>query len=374
MLQALLWEFGNWPEIERYYRALLQLYKLAASETSGTSAALKHSYELLNTTDIDEIRQRMAAHETVAAPRLEEAHQDVGRAFERMEAQATPWKNYLPAFRWNGAANQFHQWLFGSENARGGLASGDLGQSYRTQRPVTNQLGEAIGITMQLTLIALLLAFLIAIPLGVFSAAHKDQPLDQGISTTLFLLHSLPAFWIGTLLIIFLGGGDFLHWFPPYGLGNIDGLTFWQALQVRISHLTMPIFCLVYPVLAYLSRQARGGVVNALHQPYITTARAKGLPRRSVVWKHGFRNAMLPVITLLGNMLPFAIGGSVIVEVVFSIPGMGKVSLDALYARDYPVVFGAVLVTAVFTMLGYLLADVFYAMADPRVNFRKRAL
>lgn len=370
MLRALLLEYGNWAEVEAYFHALQQLY-MAAPPASKVASL---SYAALHSSDIQKIHTEMDALQALTIPELRGMQAAVAGNFEAVQNNATRWKNYVPALHWHDTGNQFHRWLFGNSGTGGGILRGDLGYSYRTQQPVIQRLTAAIGITLQLTIIALLLAFLMAIPLGVVSAANKDQPLDHGISTSLFVLHGLPSFWIGTLLIIFLGGGDFLDWFPPFGLGQVEGLPFWQALQVRMAHLAMPVFCLVYPILAYISRQSRGGLVNALHRPYITTARAKGLPERTVVWKHGWRNALLPLITLLGNILPFAISGSVIIEVVFSIPGMGKVSLDALYARDYPVVLGAVLLTALFTMLGYLLADILYAVADPRVNYKKRAL
>lgn len=370
MLHTLVWEYGHWGKTQIYFHELKRFYQAAHREQ--IPEARKQGYQLLTANSWESINEKIHRLQQQFYPKLETQQKAVLTAFHNLESRATPWKNYLPALHWHGRSNQFHQWLTGDGKSHSGIIGGDLGQSYRTQRPVTEQLGEAIGVTVQLTLISLLLAFLIAIPLGVISAARQDEPLDTGISASLFVLHGMPAFWIGTLMIIFLGGGDFLDWFPPYGLGNIEGLSFWKALQVRSAHLAMPIFCLVYPILAYLSRQARSGVVNALHQPFITTARAKGMPEHRVVWHHGLRNALLPIITLLGNMLPFAIGGAVIVEVVFSIPGMGKVSLEALYARDYPVVFGAVLITSFFTILGYLVADLLYAVVDPRVRYKKK--
>ena len=236
------------------------------------------------------------------------------------------------------------------------------------------EISEAIGITLLLSLITIFLTYLIAIPLGILSAAKKDSAFDHGISAILFSFYSLPAFWTGTLLIIFLGGGDYLNWFPPYGLGNTEGLSFFEAAGIRIHHLILPIFCMVYPALAFLSRQARGGLTEIQNQDYMRTARAKGLSENKVIWFHGFRNALLPIITLFANVFPYAIAGSLIAEVVFSIPGMGKLSVDALFARNYPLVFSLVFIASFMTLTGYLISDILYALADPRIRFGKKAV
>ncbi len=371
---------GHWPSVEQLYHQLRQL-EAASYQPPSTyfdAQALIDIRQGLNdlyrTDDQEAARQAWVdiSHSIDTARGLaflQAPAQSVELAWTRVEAAAQPWRSYVPALHWHGWDNQYHRWLFGGGGQRG-LLQGYLGRSYRNQRAVTAELGTAIGTTLQLSLIAIVLAYLIAIPLGVFSAARRNSRWDKGIQTSLFVLYSLPAFWIGTLLIVFLGGGDFLNWFPPYGLGNTRGLSGWEAFWVRAHHLVLPIVCLVYPTLAFLSRQARGGMVQSLHEDYIRTARAKGLGESRVIWWHGFRNALLSIITLFANVFPYAIAGSVIVEVVFSIPGMGKMTLDALYARDYPIVYGVVIVTAVLTLIGYWVSDALYSLADPRIRFK----
>jgi ABC-type dipeptide/oligopeptide/nickel transport system permease component len=217
----------------------------------------------------------------------------------------------------------------------------------------------------------LLFAFVLSIPSALFLAVRAGSLLDRSLSSLLFALYSTPAFWLGTLLIVFLGGGDFLNIFPPFGLGDISNMSFFDALIFRFRHLVLPVFCLFYPAYTYLTRQMRGAAIDEIHKPYVRALSARGIPSARIRNKHIFINASLPHITLLGSFVPLIISGSVMIEIIFSLPGMGKTTLDALYARDYPVVFGAVLITSVFTVLGFLLSDILYHLADPRIRVKK---
>ena len=158
--------------------------------------------------------------------------------------------------------------------------------------------------------------------------------------------------------------------FPSVGLGNVPtAAPWWQKIWLAAPHLLLPIFCVAYPSVAYIARQARGGMTNVLGQDYIRTARAKGLSERSVIWKHGFRNALFPLITLLASVLPAAIAGSVAVEVIFNIPGMGWLTFNAISQKDWPIVFTVLMLGSVLTVAGMLLADVLYALVDPRIKY-----
>lgn len=382
-LKTMVKETGHWPSVHQLYQQLQQLEKQSYQppttffDAQALIRVRQQLDELYQSTGFEE--SRLAWNNTTkiidtarGLGYLQLQAKDVELAWSEVESSAAPWRSFVPAIHWYGIDNQYHRWLFGGDGTTG-ILQGHLGNSYRNQQPVMTEISAAIGHTLTLSLIAIVLAYLIAIPLGVFSASRKGSRWDKGIQSTLFLLYSLPVFWIGTLLIVFLGGGDFLEWFPPYGLGNTRGLSSWDAFWVRAHHMVLPIVCLVYPTLAFLSRQARGSMVQSLGEDYIRTARAKGLPEKAVVWRHGLRNALLPVITLFANVFPFAVAGSVIVEVVFSIPGMGKLTLDALYARDYPIVYGVVLLISGMTLLGYWISDALYAWADPRIIWKNRA-
>ncbi len=246
----------------------------------------------------------------------------------------------------------------------------DFGTAYKDQRNVLEIILERLPITLQLAVISVFLVYLIAVPIGVYSATHQRSVSDSIITVVLFILYSLPNFWVATLLIMFLGGGDFLDVFPIYGLvsDNYEQLSIWGKLADRIWHLVLPITCLSYGGLAAISRYGRVGMLEAMRQDYIRTARAKGLSEKAVIFKHAFRNSAIPIVTLLAAVLPAMLGGSIIVESIFSIPGMGQLAFERILARDYPVIMAITTISAVITMVVILLADICYAFIDPRIQ------
>lgn len=362
MLDKLCWKYGNWPQISKYYQQLKKAYLYPSQEP-------------------DEVQDAVLYHLLVASSELERTHWiekldrkrfgPILQAWEKIRSKASPWKNYIPSIHYYGKQNQYHYWLFGNGRERRGLLRGDLGRSFRSHRRVSEILSSAILVTLQISLFALFFAFLLSIPSGLFLADRAGSFPDRSLSSLLFALYSTPAFWLGTLLIVFLGGGDFLHLFPPFGLGDISNMGFFDALLFRIWHLILPVFCLFYPAYTYLTRQMRGSALEEMHKAYVRALKARGIPSSRIRRKHIFINASLPYITLLGSFIPLIISGSVMIEIIFSLPGMGKTTLDALYARDYPVVFGAVLITSFFTVLGFLISDILYHLADPRIQLKK---
>ena len=165
-----------------------------------------------------------------------------------------------------------------------------------------------------------------------------------------------------------------MDWFPTHGLGDIsEDDSFWDIFWMRAYHLVLPVFCMSYASLAFVSRQMRGGMIDVFQQDYIRTARAKGFAEQLVIWKHSFRNALFPIITLVASIFPGLLAGSLVIEVIFSIPGMGKLTIDSIYARDWPVVYTILMFSALMTMIGILVADLLYAWADPRVSFAKKS-
>lgn len=252
------------------------------------------------------------------------------------------------------------------------LVTLDFGNSMKDQRPVLEKIGEALPITLQLNLLSVFLVYLISIPLGVYSATHRNHPLETGITLALFVLYSMPVFWVAMLLILFLGGGDYLDWFPIYGLNSpgAEALPWGAWLLDRLWHMALPLFCLTYGSLAFLARYMRAGMLEALNQDFVRTARAYGFPERVVVWKHAARNALIPIVTLLGGLLPALIGGSVIIETIFSIPGMGRLAFEAVLSRDYPLIMGEVAIASLLTLAGLLISDVLYVVVDPRISLK----
>jgi peptide/nickel transport system permease protein len=258
------------------------------------------------------------------------------------------------------------------------IATLDFGRSYRDNRPVMERIWDPtvriterrLAVTLQLNILSMLLVYLIAIPLGIYSSTHQYSLADKVSTTFLFVLYSMPSFWVATILILFLGGGDYWHLFPITGISSLDAeqLPFFDWLLDRIWHLALPVFCLTYGGLAYVSRQMRAGMLETIRQDYIRTARAKGLSEHAVVFKHALRNSLIPIVTLLGFLLPAMLGGSVIIESIFTIPGMGQLGFDAILSRDYPVVMAIEVIAAFLTLVGLLLSDICYAMVNPTIS------
>lgn len=248
----------------------------------------------------------------------------------------------------------------------------DFGISHVDKIPVLHKVLRRLKYSITLSLTALLLAYIISVPLGVWSAYKQNSWSDRLISLVLFMLYSLPTFFVGTLLLmLFSQGGNYWHVFPTGGFQSLDHqqLTTWAQFKDILWHIMLPIFCLTYAGLAALSRYARSGILDVIRSDYIKTARAKGLPEHLVIVRHAVRNGMIPVLTLLGTMLPIVIGGSVVIEYIFAIDGMGLLMLGAITARDYNTIMCITLISAVLTMLGILLSDISYALVDPRISF-----
>ncbi|KAF0221186.1 MAG: peptide/nickel transport system permease [Geobacteraceae bacterium] len=253
------------------------------------------------------------------------------------------------------------------------MAKLDFGRSFAPDnRPVTDKIKERIPVTLSLNIIALILEFGLAIPIGILAAVHRDTLLDKGITIFVFLGFAVPTFWLALLLMYLFGVK--LSWLPISGLHSLgsEGFSPFRWLWDMAKHLILPISVAAFGSLAGLSRYMRSNMLDVIRQDYIITARAKGLSERTVIYRHALRNALLPVITLLGFSLPGLIGGSVIFETIFAIPGMGQLFYMGVMARDYPLVMGILVIGAFLTLVGNLLADISYALADPRIRHGQR--
>ena len=261
---------------------------------------------------------------------------------------------------------QYGLWL-------GRIARLDFGRSFAPDnRPVIDKIRERIPVTLSLNLIALVIEFGLALPIGILAAVRRNTLLDKGLTVFVFLGFAMPTFWLALLLMYLFGVK--LDWLPISGLHSLgsERLTTGAWLLDLAKHLILPLAVASFGSLAGLSRYMRSTMLEVIGQDYITTARAKGLPERVVILKHALRNALLPVITLLGFSLPGLIGGSVIFETIFAIPGMGQLFFMGVMARDYPLVMGILVIGAGLTLIGNLLADLSYALADPRIRHGER--
>ncbi len=245
----------------------------------------------------------------------------------------------------------------------------DFGFSFSPDgRPVLTKITERLPITILINALSLLLILTVALPIGVASAARQYSLFDKVTTVFVFIGFATPTFWLALLLMILFGVQ--LNWLPISGVQSLDfaRLSFGGQLWDQTRHLILPVLVSAFGGLAGLSRYTRANMLEVIRQDYITTARAKGLSERVVIYKHALRNALLPVITILGLSIPALIGGSVIFESIFAIPGMGQLFYQSVMSRDYPVIMGILVIGAVLTLLGNLIADVSYSLADPRIR------
>ena len=249
-----------------------------------------------------------------------------------------------------------------------GVLTFDLGMSITERRPVLALIGEKLPRTFQLNLIAFLLAAGIGVPIGLWSAMRSGRLSERAAAVGFFLLYSLPSFWVALLLMQFFSVRFRL--FPLFGMISDDYLELSQPAQVldRARHLVLPVITLTYAQLAIFARFSKSALTEVIRQDFITTARAKGVAPGSVLWRHAFRNALIPLITLLGLTIPYLISGSVIVEQIFQWDGIGHLFFESVLRRDYPTVLGLTVISAVVTLLASLAADLMYVAADPRVR------
>jgi peptide/nickel transport system permease protein len=253
---------------------------------------------------------------------------------------------------------QYFYWL------RELVVHGSLGSSFVDQRPVVTKVLEKLPVTIEMIGLALLLTLLIAIPVGIYAGAHRNSRFDNVSSTVGFILYGAPIFWLSIVLIDLFA--MHLHWFPSSGLSSLGHE---NDPVDRLYHLTLPVIVLALGSFVSWMRYQRSSIIEAMGAPYIRTARAKGLSERSVLFHHAFRNALLPIVTLLGLSLPGLVGGAYFVEYIFSIPGVGYLTFTSIFSRDYPTLMAITMLTAVLIVLGNLLADVAYAVVDPRIRY-----
>lgn len=264
---------------------------------------------------------------------------------------------------------------------RFGFKVPDLGESWQRHRPVIDLIGESLPITLLLEFTSLPLIYAIALGTGVRAARSRGELTDIGLGTFLIGLYSLPEIWIGVLMIGFLTNRQIIHLFPSNGLHDItaDSMPFLPSTGAHGFergwlldagwHLVLPILCLSYSSFAFISRLTRGAMLESLGADFVRTARAKGLPERVVVYRHAFRNSLMPLITVASYVLPGILSGAVIIETIFGLPGMGRLSVDAALDTDRELMMALTLIFGLILMFSFLIADIAYAIADPRVSY-----
>ncbi len=279
------------------------------------------------------------------------------------------WKQYLDYLGPFDLSPRGHSWFGGSgEQPWGGLLTGDLGgELLRPGVRVGAQIAQRLKITLPLMFVSLLLGYLVAIPLGVFSATRRGTKSDRAITFATFALYALPVFWAGVLLQSALGRRG-LNWLPVLWPAGADQSSASEIVRAAI----LPILCASYGVAVYVSRQTRASMIEVLGSDWIRALRARGIPEQQIIWRHALRNAAAPLCVHLGQVIPALVGGSVLIETIFDIPGMGTYLHRGLLQREYDVVTGVVLVSALFACIGLFVSDLLHAALDPRVRHGAR--
>lgn len=261
------------------------------------------------------------------------------------------------------------------------IAMPDLGMSFARSRPVSQLIAEALPVTLLLNLIAVPIIYAVAIPSGILAASRQGSLLDVGLGAFYVALWSIPVVWAGVLAVGFLASKDYLGAFPVTGLHSVESEAMgilprvvdgsWERgyLLDTLWHLVLPVACLVYTGFAILSKQTRAAMLENFNADYVRTAKAKGVSRKDVVFRHVFRNSLLPIITMFVSIFPAMLGGSVVIERIFSVPGMGSLIIEAIGLRDRELLLANALIVGLVNMLALLLADILYALADPRISY-----
>jgi len=408
-LERLIDIYGNWNEISKWYISLEHMRDVLKKVVPDSVAYEKLGHEKADNL-LDDARQEIVSllvtfEDVVIASKLNKIEQmsngtkglgehnflgaiakpilDSKNAFELMKKNSSTWKNWIPSLKFYGY-NQYHRWLFGDgsmwtgKNAVDtyGVIRGDFGKSYATKQAVTKTISRAIPWSLLFTIISVFLAYLISIPIGIQSAAKRGSIFDRTSSVVLFMLYSLPVFFMATLLMLTFANPEVFNIFPANGVkpatGYPDGISLWEKFKISLPYLILPLVCYTYTSFAFLSRTMRVSMLEIISQDYIRTAKAKGLSNFLVIYKHGLRNALLPIITVFANIFPAAVSGSVIIEFIFGIPGMGQEIYQAVLTKDYPMIVCVFTLTGFVTLIGYMLSDILYALVDPRISYSKR--
>ena len=393
-LNRLLDKYGNWNEISNYNKACTNFYSKVISSSPDTAGLSEQQKNKL----YDEIVQlKFEAHALKSAftseaidakftlikqiiernnslMTLQASYTNLTASYQSVISNSSVWKNYIPTLNFYGFKNQYHRWLFGDGEFSRGIIRFDFGISYVSKQPVGEIISTKITWSLFFSLCSVFLAYIISIPIGVRSAQKRGGAFDRTSSLIIFMLYSLPGFFVAFLLMLLFANPTILSILPSSGVkpveGYPEGSSFLECARLSLPYIILPLICYTYSSFAFLSRTVRGSMLEVLEQDYIRTARAKGLSDNKVIWKHAFKNSLFPLITIFANIFPVAIGGSVILESIFTIPGMGLELYNAIASQNYPIIIAVMTLTGILTLVGFLVSDILYVLVDPRVRLK----
>ena len=387
-IRTLVNQYGN-PELIMSYvkkiESCISIIKSLPDSSRKQEEILQINFALLQLKEEDNPKtvelafQNIENNLSLITPSVRHHFTELQSEYQKITEDGTTWKNWIPKIQFNGANNQYHLWLFGDigmEVSRGrkGVIRGDFGDSFSDNQPITDKILDKFMYSFVLVIASIFIAYLVSIPLGIYSAYFKDTSGDRITTVSVFMLYSLPSYFVGTLLLYWFANPDNLVWFPSGGVKNPATFNDDWGLFEKFSHqspyFVLPLISYSYSSFAFISRMMRVGMINELNQDYVRTARSKGLSEKKVVFKHVLRNALLPIVTMIANIFPAALGGSVILETIFSIPGLGLEIYNAVVSTDIPMIVAVFSLTGLLTVIGYLVSDILYALVDPRISYK----
>jgi ABC-type dipeptide/oligopeptide/nickel transport system permease component len=376
--EELVWQYGNWATISNYRQAVAHflsdlektpiqpLIRRDRNESERVSRLQNEAAQLPIQSDTTAIQFYLNKLRQIADTSLWQGEvKKVSDAYNALKINPARENLYFPKLSWYGFDNQYHHWLKK-------VLSGDFGDS-KKDMTVAKRLHDPLSITAILGSLTLILSFLIGILLGVYVAMFRHKRRGQWLMRGLFAIYAMPNFWLATLGAMYLAT-------PYYGLQIVEGIglspdipvgaNVWQVLWLSANRLILPIICLAIHPITVIARQMQASVTAVLSQDYIKTAQAKGLSKQQVIWKHAVRNALTPIATLLGSMIPAVVGGAFAIEMIFSIPGMGMTAVEAIQSDDWQVVYAVLLLVSAVILLGNLLTDILYKWLNPRIVYQ----
>jgi peptide/nickel transport system permease protein len=365
--KKLLLATGDWALVQTYFQTLTAFYeKVAQTENGQVSIFWKQQLqEMANTADLSVVKAACQASDEMREPYFEELRKIEGLLI-RLSYQSPSFFSWLPFPRWNGFDNQFHLWF-------SKIIHGDIGISSRDGRSVLDKLKEAIPWTLWVNGLAILLAYMFAMPVGILMAVLPKSRWLRWINNFLLALYALPAFWVGSMLL-------FQATLPEYGF-SFFSISGWSGLQREggflsqpipfLLQLSLPVFCMSYGLAAYLTSYMQSTFSKVLKEPYMLFAKTKGISRTRLYFKHALPNALLPQIVFVAGIIPALITGSVVIEVIFNIPGMGRLFIDSMLSQDFTTVYSFVLLVSVLTAVGLIVSDILLVVTDPRIRLTR---
>jgi peptide/nickel transport system permease protein len=365
--KKLLLKTGDWALVQTYFQELTSFYeKVAKTENGALSIFWKQQLqEMANTSDFSALKSACKVSDEMREPFSVEIRK-IETLLDRLSNQTPSFFAWLPSPAWNGFDNQFHSWFRK-------MIHGDIGISSRDGRPVWDKLEEAIPWTLWVNGLAILLAYMFAMPVGILMAILPKSRWLGWINNFLLALYALPAFWVGSMLL-------FQATLPEYGF-SFFSISGWSNLQREggflgqpvpfLLQLSLPVFCMAYGLAAYLTSYMQSTFSKVLNEPYMLFAKTKGISRMRLYFIHALPNALLPQIVFVAGIVPALITGSVVIEVIFNVPGMGRLFIDSMLSQDFTTVYSFVLLVSVLTAVGLIISDILLVVTDPRIRLTR---